>query len=620
MAITRFINAAAAAGGNGTTNATAGANRAYSSLSEAEAAEQGDLSSIGLVTFKCEGTTNDTAQLVISGWTNASATDYIQIEASGTGIHDGTADSGYVLSRSSGHAIENDIPWTRIGRAGFGIDIKSTSTGSSDEGIRFDLSAADLETCYVVGNIIRSTTSTSSKDGIYCNPSGGTSAITLNAYANIIYGWNRGGIHAQNFTGTNTMLVNAIQNTMHGNGDGSSNAGDILGRDTASGTTTIDSFNNICASVTSFRDQSATNTTWTGSHNVTLDGEFNRGSMTNGAQATDGVTTTTQASGAYIIFTNTTGGSEDYQLLDDSAGNLPVDFGTDKTATVPNDALGNAYATTPDNGAFELQAGGSFTLTADSGPYAYTGTDAGLLRALVAVADSGAYLYTGTNADLIQGFSLTADSGSYLYAGTNAEFQRGLVAPLDSGTYAYTGADAELLVGRVIAAESGSYLYSGTSAGLLRGFTLDASSGAYVYTGTDATLTFAPAGNFTLPADSGAYIYSGIDAQLLVGRNLQANSGSYTYTGTAVDLKRGYNLDANSGTYVYSGSAVSLLKASVIAAQSGTYSYNGTDITLTSSAAIWTIQPDSATIWTPGVDDASSWTTQPNSTTTWTVQ
>jgi hypothetical protein len=400
-----FVNAASA-GGDGTTNALSGASAAYASLSAAEAAEQGDLSSIGQTTFKCEGTTNDTTKVVLSGWTNASATNYIQVEASATGIHDGTADSGYVLAISSGHTIEVDVPYTRIGRAGFGIDIKSTSTGSSDEGIRFDLSAADLQTCYVVGNIIRSTTSTSSKDGVYCNPSGGTSSITLNAFANIIYGWNRGGIHAQNYSGTNTMLVNAIQNTCHGNGNGGGGTGDILGRDTAGGTTTIDSFNNICASAESFRDQSATNTIWTGSNNVTLDGEFNRGSMTGGSQATSGIAVASKTTGAWIVFTNITGGSEDYQLLDEAAGNLPVDYGADKTATVPNDALGNAYSTTPDNGAFEFQSAGGATISVPAGSMAVTGQ----VPTILATDDKSVAIPAG--ALLLTGFAPTAQAGS----------------------------------------------------------------------------------------------------------------------------------------------------------------------------------------------------------------
>ena len=619
MAITRYVNAAST-GGDGTTNATSGATAAYASLSAAESAEQGDLSSIGLVTFKCEGTTNDTTKVAFAGWTNSSATDYIQIETSDTGIHDGTADSGYVLAISSGHAIEVDIPYTRIGRAGFGIDIKSTSTTSSDEGIRFDLSAADLETCYVVGNIIRSTTSTSSKDGVYCNPSGGTSAITLNVFANIIYGWNRGGVHAQNFSGTNTMLANCIQNTCHGNGDGGSNTGDILGRDTASGTTTIDSFNNICASVTSFRDQAGTSTTWTGSNNVTLDGGYNRGSMTGGAQATSGIAVVTKSTGAWIVFTNITGGSEDYQLLDDAAGNLPVDYGTDKTGTVPSDALGNAYATTPDNGAFEQQAGGASTLVAESGSYVYTGTATALERGLVIPAASGSYAYTGTGVDLNRGFTLTAGSGSYSYSGTAVGLFRDLQLAAASGAYVYSGTAVGLLLGSVLAAGSGSYSYTGTAATLTFAgageFDLTAESGAYSYTGTAAGLQ---AGR-SLAADSGGYVYTGTSVGLRRGLVMAAASGSYTYTGTSAGISLGASLAADSGSYTYSGTAIGLLTARVLIAASGSYTYTGTSITLPFSGDLWTEQINATTAWSSQADASTTWTDQSDSSTTWTVQ
>lgn len=363
MAKLRFINAGDGntPGGNGTTNATSGANRAYISLSAAEAAEQAidnDLSSTGIITFSCEGTTNDTTKVLFAGYINASASNYILVITSGTGIHDGTADTGYVITTSSGHVIEIDIPFTRIGNFGVGLDIKSTSTTTSDEGIRFDLGAADLQTCYAVANIVRSTTATSQKDGIYVNPhSGGGRNLTLNAFVNIIYGWNRGGIHAQNFQGTGTVLLNAIHNVLHGNG-----TGDISAFETSTNVTTVDSFNNICASTNSFVGAGTGSVLWTGSNNVTLDANFNLGSMTAGAQATSGIATTTKTTGAWIVFVNITGGSEDYSLFDEAAGNLPVDFGADKTATVPNDAIGNAYSTTPDNGALEFQGGGPVTL------------------------------------------------------------------------------------------------------------------------------------------------------------------------------------------------------------------------------------------------------------------
>lgn len=78
--ITRFVNTASTAGGDGTTNATTGANRAYASLSEWEAAEQTDLVAAGDVAeVICSGTV-DTTSVIIAGWTTG-ASNFILIHA-----------------------------------------------------------------------------------------------------------------------------------------------------------------------------------------------------------------------------------------------------------------------------------------------------------------------------------------------------------------------------------------------------------------------------------------------------------------------------------------------------------------------------------------------------------
>lgn len=77
--ITRYVNTASSSGGNGTSNATSGANRAYVSLTAWEAARQGDLGARGYrEEVLCEGT--DTTQLSLDGWTT-SASFYIDIRA-----------------------------------------------------------------------------------------------------------------------------------------------------------------------------------------------------------------------------------------------------------------------------------------------------------------------------------------------------------------------------------------------------------------------------------------------------------------------------------------------------------------------------------------------------------
>ncbi len=108
--VERFVNTASTAGGDGTTNATAGANRAYTSLSEWEAAEQTDLvtdTDVHLV--HCEGTVADTAQLTISGWTTGSSND-ITIQVDSDKRHDGKYDtSAYRLEVNDGqHLIGED--------------------------------------------------------------------------------------------------------------------------------------------------------------------------------------------------------------------------------------------------------------------------------------------------------------------------------------------------------------------------------------------------------------------------------------------------------------------------------------------------------------------------------
>lgn len=74
--VTRYVDAASAAGGDGTTPATSGATRAYSTQSEWDAAEQTDLvTDTDVHVLNCGGTTADTAALVIDGWTTGASND-----------------------------------------------------------------------------------------------------------------------------------------------------------------------------------------------------------------------------------------------------------------------------------------------------------------------------------------------------------------------------------------------------------------------------------------------------------------------------------------------------------------------------------------------------------------
>ena len=93
--ITRYVNPDSADGGDGTTNATTGANRAYASLADWEGHEQQNLdtgNSIAECICETNGTA-DTTAVTIDGWTT-SATDYIAIKTSAGHRHGGKWNTG----------------------------------------------------------------------------------------------------------------------------------------------------------------------------------------------------------------------------------------------------------------------------------------------------------------------------------------------------------------------------------------------------------------------------------------------------------------------------------------------------------------------------------------------
>jgi|CXWL01.1.fsa_nt_gi hypothetical protein len=84
---TRYVDPNSTAGGDGTTNALTGANRAYVSLSAWEAARQAVLTEVEEVICSSDdaGSTHaaDTAQCIVAGWTTTAAF-YIDIKAAST--------------------------------------------------------------------------------------------------------------------------------------------------------------------------------------------------------------------------------------------------------------------------------------------------------------------------------------------------------------------------------------------------------------------------------------------------------------------------------------------------------------------------------------------------------
>lgn len=114
-------------------------------------------------------------------------------------------------------------------------------------------------------------------------------------------------------------------------------------------------------------------------------------------------------------------------------------------------------------------SGSTYTLTADSGSYTVTGTDANLEFGREVAAGAGSYLVTGTDANLEHGREVVADAGSYLISGTDAALEYGREITADAGAYLITGTDADLVYGSTyqLAAGAGAYLITGTDADLI---------------------------------------------------------------------------------------------------------------------------------------------------------
>ena len=219
-------------------------------------------------------------------------------------------------------------------------------------------------------------------------------------------------------------------------------------------------------------------------------------------------------------------------------------------------------------------------IIADSGAYAISGSDVSFPRTYILYPDSGAYVLSGTDLLLKIERLLTADAGAYALNGLDASLLFDRLLAANSGTYLLSGTDVTFLVTHILAAESGTYLLNGTNASLIRGFILVANSGAYILSGSIANLL----ANRILTATGGTYALSGTDLSLFFGRVVQADPGSYALNGSDVGLLIEHLLTAEGGVYVLTGTDATLIRsgtgAFVLAADPGAYALTGTQVAI----------------------------------------
>lgn len=317
--VLRYVNTASTPGGDGTTNATSGANRAYASLSEWESNEQTDLVTDGDThRVVCEGATADSTALTLDGWTTGASND-ITIETDAddaNGRHEGTWSTSHYRI-----VLSND--WTNIVNilenyvSFIGIQYENTSASGSGN-LRYGATGNGALT---VSHCICKNSVSTALGGIALDQVSGT--INYKIYNNVIYdagvGINiKSGQDDDGFIANNTI----VDCTTGIKGVGYNYGG-------------LSFYNNICNGNTT--DYDLTQSSPTTSNNISED--------------------TTSPDTSYrskaVTFNDESG--DDFSL--GAADTNAKDAGTDRSADFTDDILGTTRSGTWDIGAFEYVSG-----------------------------------------------------------------------------------------------------------------------------------------------------------------------------------------------------------------------------------------------------------------------
>ena len=126
--IERFVNTASTAGGDGTTNAISGANRAFATLLEAINSLPATLTD--QTTITCEGTAADTSAVNQAPWDmTTSATNYLLIRTLPANRHNGAYDTTkYRIEVTNSDGLYSNIP-AHMRWEGLQVQITSTTSG-----------------------------------------------------------------------------------------------------------------------------------------------------------------------------------------------------------------------------------------------------------------------------------------------------------------------------------------------------------------------------------------------------------------------------------------------------------------------------------------------------------
>lgn len=257
--ITRFVNTASTSGGNGTTNATSGANRAYVSLNAAEAAEQQDLTDSGGDTLEilCTGSSADTSRTTFStGWVT-SATSFVTVkpnssDVNATGIYN---TSLYRIETTAGYGrnVGNLSPCNHFRVEGIQGQI------AGNQSAHVNIGAGAGSESRVIGCIAKGSGASTSLRGIAFGAASGTFMVVNNLSFDMGGAGIRKGVYMGGGSGGTNVYNNTADNCgiglqmVSGHGGGSRVFNNLLTNSTTdySVTGSVTSDNNVTSDGTS---------------------------------------------------------------------------------------------------------------------------------------------------------------------------------------------------------------------------------------------------------------------------------------------------------------------------------------------------------------------------------
>ena len=443
----------------------------YTSLSSAEASEQGDLVTLDRqLEIDCYPlTTPESGDIIIAGWTT-DATRTIKLRAAPTQRHDGRwSTSAYRLvntSTGSDHVLECRVPYVTID----GLQVEVAGNRSGDKfgiGVYWAIDDVTVQNCIVR---YTGTAPAGSRRGL--NYSGGT-AIRVKFVNNLVYGFKRGadtGTHYGIYlygkdVGTNLIYSNTVADC---------HIGIEASRDRTAKVT-----NNISIGCTTCFVMHASMVSGTG-YNVSSDATANRG--------------TNNKTGVTPTFVGAAGG--DYRLA--STDTVALDAGADLSADsyypFSTDAIGATRAAPWSIGAFEVGVvvgGGAVTLAVQDASHAHASENPALSQAGTLAVQEAAHTQAADSPALTQGYVLSAQEALHSHGADSPLLTQANLLAVSDALHAHAAEAPVLTFGALLTLQDAIHAHGADSPALTQALILAIQDAMHGHTADGLTLTQA---------------------------------------------------------------------------------------------------------------------------------